>query len=135
VSDAELVRAFEACDPALGGLSHGEHLRIAWHYLQHEPLGLAGERMCAGLRRFAHSRGKPDRFHATITWAYLVMLAECRHEVGDVPFAAVAERRPELLDHRAGAVRSLYGEQVLESPLAREVFLLPRRSPMLCAAP
>jgi N-formylglutamate deformylase len=130
-----LVRAFEACDPELGALTHAEHLRVAWHYLRHEPLGLAAERMDAGLRRFAASRGAPDRYHATITWAYVVLLAECRRELGNVPFDVVAERHPALLDHANGTVRRLYGPGQLDSALAREVFLLPRRSPMLCAAP
>ncbi len=133
--DADLVRAFEACDPALGGLTHAEHLRVAWQYLRHEPLGIAAERMRNGLKQFAASRGKPERYHATITWAYVVLLAECRNELGDVPFDAVAAHRPALLEHANGLVRSLYGKGQLESALAREVFLLPRPAPMLCAAP
>jgi N-formylglutamate deformylase len=127
-SDVELVRAFEACEPALGSLTHVEHLRVAWHYLQHEPLGCAGDRLRSGLQRFAASRGKPERYHETITWAYLVMLAECRHALGCVPFEAVEQHWPALIDHNSGALRSLYSEQQLSSPLAREVFLLPRRA-------
>jgi hypothetical protein len=128
MNDEQLVRAFEACEPELGSLSHAEHLRVAWHYLQHEPLGLAGERMRVGLRRFAASREKPGLYHETITWAYLVMLAECRHALGrEAPFDVVEARWPELLDHRTGALRKLYSEQTLASQLARDVFLLPGR--------
>lgn len=127
--EAELVRAFEACDPGLGGLSHADHLRVAWVYLQREPFGLAGQRFSTGLRRFALSRGAPMLFHETITWAYLALLAERRHVLGpESTFDDVRNGWPELFDHRSGALRALYRAEDLDSALAREVFLLPGRS-------
>lgn len=37
-------------------------------------------------------------------------------------------RRPDLLDHRDGAVARCYSRAELDRPEARRVFLLPRRS-------
>jgi len=128
MNESELVRAFESCDPALHSLSHADHLRVAWAYLQREPFGIAGERFCAGLRRFALSRAVPGLYHATITWAYLALLDESRHVLGaGASFQDVMTRQPGLFDHRDGTLRKLYGAEQLDSALARAVFLLPGR--------
>lgn len=40
-------------------------------------------------------------------------------------FDAMIQRRPDLLDHRNGAVAQCYSKAQLDSPEARRVFMLP----------
>ncbi len=99
---------------------------LAWTYLQRESFGLAGERFCTSLRRFAEARGKAGLFHATISWAYLTLIHERTAEGGQT-FAAFVAANPDLLERGGAAVRSLYDEETLASERARRVFILPRQ--------
>jgi len=83
------------------------------------------ERLAAYTRRV----GASARYHATITWAYLVLLNEeltLRSPPGE-SFDALTARRPDLLDTRDGALARHYTRAELEHPDARRVFRLPAR--------
>ena len=121
VTDDELVQAFEA--GTLDEFPHESHVRVAWWYLVHEPLLAAMARFRSSLRRFAASKGKPDRYHETITIALLLMIAERRRD-GE-SWEAFAARNPDLLQWPCPPLTALYDGAVLDSPRAREVFVLP----------
>ena len=55
--DDEFVAAFEACTLLPAQFTHAAHVRAAWWYLQHYPLGEAMDRFRTALRRFADSLG------------------------------------------------------------------------------
>ena len=78
-------------------------------------------------RREAAALGHAERYHETITWAYLALVNERLH-AADAPadFDAFAGANPDLFDRTGGALARLYDRATLESPLARRVFLLPR---------
>jgi hypothetical protein len=76
MSDDELVAYFEAGDEPPCGFHHGEHVRVAWVYLRRESMPAALERFRTGLRRFAAAHGKPERYHETITTAYVLLIHE-----------------------------------------------------------
>ncbi len=123
MDDQALLAAFEAC--SLERLPHRDHLRIAWLYLRDAPFERAALRFCDNLRRFAAARGKPGLYHATITWAYLALVSE-RDAAAPAPdFDAFAAANPDLFDHRA-ALRAYYDQATLDSPAARQAFILPR---------
>jgi hypothetical protein len=58
------------------GCHHAERVRAAWWYVRAYPLPEAIARFAAALRQFALSRGKPERYHETITIAFLLVIAE-----------------------------------------------------------
>jgi hypothetical protein len=70
----QAVVAFEhaTLDPATFG--HREHLYVAWCYLRALPLEEALARYILNLRRITLLSGAPTKFHATMTWAYVVLL-------------------------------------------------------------
>ncbi|MGH8186572.1 MAG: hypothetical protein ACREUC_08410, partial [Steroidobacteraceae bacterium] len=62
--------------------------------------------------------------------AYMVLLNE-QLSLGDdpsEPFDELVARRPDLLDHRNGAIAACYSPEELARPEARRAFLLPRRA-------
>jgi hypothetical protein len=127
VDDRTLVARFEDCSLSGAELGHREHVRIAWIYLREAPFEAAAQRFCTHLRRFAAALGKADRYHATITWAYLALVHERIHAGPPAnDFAAFADANPDLMMRENGALTAYYDEATLASPLARQVFVLPR---------
>jgi len=76
MSDEELVRALEAGQMPAEGFPHASHIRAAWWYLSHFRFAIALDRFCAALRAFAAAQGTPDRYHETITVAYMLLINE-----------------------------------------------------------
>ena len=133
--DDPLVRAFEerTLDPARFG--HREHLYVAFQYLRAMPLEDALARYVGNLRRLAEALGAPGKFHATMTWAYVVLLDEAMHRPGAeaLGFDELIARTPALADHRTGLLHDYYARDELEADEARRRFRLPR--PMRRSAP
>jgi hypothetical protein len=123
-----LVRAFESAtiDPAR--FHHREHLLVAFAYLRELPLEQALARYVDHLRRLTVALGVPEKFHATITWAYVVALHDAMAEHPGLDFDALVQACPQLLDHRSGVLAMHYDRAELDSPRARARFVLPRRA-------
>jgi hypothetical protein len=123
-----LVEAFEAAtvDPAAFG--HREHLYVAWCYLRELPLEDALVRYVRHLRRLAAALGVPGKYHATITWAYLVLLHDAMQdpELPGDDFASVLAKHSALLDQKGGLLSAYYDPAELASDVARRLFVLPR---------
>jgi hypothetical protein len=121
--------AFEngTLDPAL--FNHRLHLSLAWTYLQRDGFPEGALHFRRHLRAYVVKVGAEGKYHETITWAYLALLNEelsLRSPPGET-FDAMIQRRPDLLDHRNGAIARRYSRAQLDSPAARRVFLLPLR--------
>ena len=59
-----------------GGFHHADHIRVAFAYVSEFPMLEALAKFSAALKRFAISKGKPNLYHETITWAYLLLIGE-----------------------------------------------------------
>jgi hypothetical protein len=123
-----LVLAFETAtiDPAR--FHHREHLRVAWCYLSALPVEDALARYVHHLRRLTIALGAADKFHATMTWAYVVLLNDAMARAPEASFDELLATNPALLDHRAGALYEHYDRAQLGSDDARRRFVLPRRA-------
>src|ERR1044071_6077747 len=75
LGDAELIARFESLAMAPADFRHREHVRLAYAMLRSADFGDAAVRYRAALRRFAAAAGVPDRYHETLTWAYLAVIA------------------------------------------------------------
>jgi hypothetical protein len=123
------LAAFErgTLDPAQ--FDHRLHLSLAWTCLQRDGFPQGALLFRQQLQAYVATVGAEGKYHETITWAYLVLLNEeltLRSPPGE-PFDAMIRRRPDLLDHRNGAIARCYSKSQLDSPDARRVFLLPVR--------
>jgi hypothetical protein len=70
--------------------------------------------------------GVPHKFHATMTWAYVVLLHAAMEQSPGATFDQLLADHPALLDHRAGALHKHYDREQLDSEEARRSFVLPR---------
>ena len=122
-ADAAFVRDFQA--GRLESFHHRDHVRLAWAYLEEEPPAQALARFAASLKAFAAGRGKPELYHETITWAFLLLIQERRARGGPGTFDAFASANPDLLAWKPSILDRYYRQETLASHLARRVFLMP----------
>ena len=127
MTDEELVHGFETATLPAAALSHVEHVRVAWWYLTQHAFPEALARFCDALRRFAAANGVRDRYHETITVAYVLLIAERLDAMRGEPWSAFAAAHPELLSWNPSVLSQYYSEEVLQSPRARRVFVMPDR--------
>lgn len=106
MTDEELAEAFEGGSLPPQEFHHREHVRVAWWYLARFEPAETGRRLEAGLRALAMRAGRPEKFDAALTAAWLDLLADAAATLGrDAPFEALAAARPDLLD--PASVRAL----------------------------
>ena len=130
MTDADFRRRFEALTLPAGSFSHEAHVRLAYVYLREHDLFGALERYRTSLRRFASHHGAPGKYHETVTCALVILIHERltrmqRDQAEPVRWAAFADANPDLLRWLDGAFFDLYPRSILQSELAREVFVLP----------
>jgi hypothetical protein len=125
MTDQEFLRALELCELPENEFGHAAHIRAAYLYLQGAGFAGALERIRSAIRNYARHLGKADRYHETITVAYVSLIQQHICERGDGGGWAVFVRdNPELL--QPGLLLQFYPKAQLDSELARKVFLLPR---------
>jgi hypothetical protein len=76
MSGDTLIEQFEAGTTAADTFHHADHVRLAFEYLCRYPVLEALPRFSGALRRFAAAQGKAQRYHETITWAYMFLVRE-----------------------------------------------------------
>lgn len=126
MTNQELIERFESLTLQPEAFPHREHVRLAWIYLRENTALTALSKFCDGLKRFAASVGKPDRYHETVTWAYLLLIHErmAKSETAD-SWEEFAETNKDLLDWGSNILKHHYRDETLQSELAKRVFLFP----------
>lgn len=95
-------------------------------YLQRYPPLEALERFSAGLIKFAAANGKPQLYHETITWAYLLLIRDRLARAGSPQnWEEFAAANQDLMDWKDNVLKKYYSAETLASDLARKVFLFP----------
>jgi hypothetical protein len=121
-----LLRCFRAGRSPEGGFHHVHHVRLARLYLLQAPADLALPRYCRDLRRFAAALGAPDKYHETITRAFLLLVSERMARSGPGrDFEAFAADHPDLLEWKPSILSRYYRPETLASDFARTSFVLP----------
>jgi hypothetical protein len=129
----ELIQQFEDGTTSADTFHHADHVRLAFEYLCRYPALEALQKFSAALQRFAAAHGKAQRYHETITWAYLLLIRERQARAGCAQTSCVqtweefAERNADLLVWKGGVLSTLYRQETLDSELARRTFVLPDR--------
>ena len=126
-ADRDFLDALEACTLPPEEFGHAAHVRAAYLYAREHDFPEALGRMRRALRAYTAALGKSDRYHETITTAFVALIAQRLHEHGDqAGWDGFARAHADLFDRNV--LRGYIPDSVLESDLARRVFVLPRRS-------
>jgi hypothetical protein len=123
MTEAELLEQFEL--GTLEPFHHADHVHVAFAYLNKYPPAEALARFSSGLKHFAALHGKANRYHETVTWAYLCLIRQRMAEAGPQTWEAFAQANPDLLLWKNGILRRYYREETLESERAQSVFMFP----------
>ena len=133
ITDQDLLEQFELAtlDPAT--FTHRDHIRLAWLLLRRSGLPSTLEAYRQGLRRLTARAGRPEAYHETITFAF-VLLIHGSMDTTDGSFDQFAKRNPALFS-KPSLLDGWYQPATLGSSDARERFVLPDRwaQPSACA--
>ena len=122
-----LLELFERGELDPGSFHHRDHVALTWALLRRDPPLLAMASLSDGLKRLASSSGRPEAFHLTITWAFLLLIQERMGRAPAARFEEFERTNPDLFSWRPSVLDRYYQPETLGSKLAREVFLLPDR--------
>jgi len=128
LDDDALVTAFEALAIHPTDFRHREHVRLGFALVQRDDFGVAALRFRAALRAFADAIGARGKYHETLTWAHLAIIAERRAARPCATSLEFLAANPDLLDHRATLGRYYDVAAITSSAHARAVFVLPERA-------
>jgi hypothetical protein len=128
-SDEDFLSAFEDLSFPAELFHHREHLRVAWLYLQSSDASRAAERMAGGIRRFANHHGATQKYHHTLTMAWMRLVASALVETPEKStFEQFMAAHPELSDKNLFV--KYYSNELLQSAAAREGWVEPDLQPL-----
>ena len=131
-SAMNLLERFESGTLNPAEFHHRQHVEVVWLYLKQYTVTEVLVRFPEALKSFARSIGKENLYHATVTWAFILLVHErmertriAGHEIST--FDQFAAANPDLLSWKPSILSRYYGQKTLESDVARAVFLFPDR--------
>lgn len=127
-ADLLLREQFETKTLANEAFRHREHVRLTWSYLTGEPPDAVAARLCRSLLELATSHGVGQRFHHTLTVAWVRIIEAERRAHPDLPFDELAAACPELLNKDAPL--AYYSRDLLFSDTARREWVEPNLQPL-----
>ena len=131
-SDAAFLEAFEA--QSLNGdcWTHEAHLRMAWIVCRMESsVDDAIARARSGIQKFNAANGKSDKYHETVTVAYMRLMWDRLKREGDGGrFEAFRDAQPDLFERYPGPLLAHYSREILETRESMEAFVQPDREPL-----
>lgn len=114
VNDEEFVRAFESCELSNTAFRHADHIRLARIYLSRYGAAETTKRFGTYLRKFAAHHGNSEKYHETITVAWVKLVAH-----------TPANDLEQLMDKNY--LRKFYSPELLATDAARTQFVEPDR--------
>ena len=123
------IEAFEALaiDPA--EFDHEAHIYVAWAYLRRMELLHAIDRYRSTLRRLTVKLGVPGKYHETITWFFMIAVADRMQASPHDDWTAFRQANGDLFEPQGAFLKVHYTGTLLNSERARSRFVLPDRLP------
>jgi len=127
-TEQEFIQAFEGLTFPGEHFHHQEHIHLAWLYLQQGNTEEATARMAESIQRFATFHDAAGKFHATLTYAWVRLVAAALRRSPGLSFRWFLEANPELLDQRLPY--AYYSKTLLDLPEAGAHRVEPDLAPM-----
>jgi hypothetical protein len=126
---AEIVQSFEDATLDPGGFNHEAHIMVGWWYLQELSLLDAIVRFTGAIRRLTRKLGVASKYHETITWFYLLKIAERCRGMAPHDWQGFKAANPDLFEWSPSLIEQYYSDNLLWSDAARGSFVLPDLAP------
>ena len=131
MSDDEFLAALESCSLIERDFGHAAHARAAYLYLRSGDFAAALAKTRSAIRAYAASLGNADRYHETITAAYLRLIAQflagCPREM---PFDSRVEALLGSALAQPDFLLRFYSREVLMTARARKRWVEPDLAPL-----
>ena len=122
------MSTFEQLMATVGApLDHRAHVHVTWLAVREAGMPAAIGLVSDGLRRTARYAGAPQKYHATVSRAWVELVAHHTDHDPAPDFAAFATRNPALLDKRL--LTRFYRSTTLAGQAARTGWIEPDLSP------
>jgi hypothetical protein len=108
---------------------HEQHVHVAWIFVRRYGMPHALAEFTTAIKRFAAAKGAHGLYHETITWAFLLLIAERQARTPASMWEEFAAVNLDLLCWKPSVLEKYYSSNVLKSDLARRVFVMPTRAP------
>jgi hypothetical protein len=106
---------------------HREHVRLTWLAVRRFGVPAAIGLVSDGIQRTARYAGAPQKYHATVSRAWVELVGHHAAESGEDDFDAFTEHHPALLGKRL--LTRFYRPSTLASPQARAGWVEPDLAP------
>ena len=106
---------------------HESHVYAAWLYLEEWPLREATQRFCDAIRRLTVKLGAQTKYHETITCFFMQLINERRLATAESNWLQFRANNSDLVGDAGKTLRRYYSQELLNSDLARQHYLLPDR--------
>lgn len=120
---AELRRSFEAHDLDASAFRHLDHVGVAYDMLRDDDFIDAAAKYAESIRTLATKAGAAEKFNATITFAFMSLIAERMKTTDHAGYEDFIGQNQDLMSK--DVLEQWYSPARLRSDLARHVFLLP----------
>ena len=127
-SESIRIEDFERGDVDAEQFDHEAHVYVAWSYLQKYQLQESIARFCKALRKLTKKLGVESKYHETISWFFMILIAERKAASED--WQAFKRRNADLFAKQPSIINAYYSSERLGSQLARTQFVMPDRLPL-----
>ena len=121
------IEAFESGSIDADAFDHESHVYIAWLYLERYSVSEAIARFTAAIKRLTESLGQADKYHETITWFFMLLIAERRSLTGACDWLQFRRCNEDVCASPGAILNQYYSRDVLASVQARQSFMLPNK--------
>ena len=104
---------------------HESHVYAAWLYLEEWPLREATQKFCDAIRRLTIKLGAETKYHETITCFFMQLINERRLSCAESNWLQFRARNADLVGDAGKTLHRYYSQELLNSDLARQHYLLP----------
>lgn len=104
---------------------HQQHVQVAWLFVRKHGMPAALSEFTAAIKRFADAKGATGLYHQTITWAFLLLIADRQARNPVESWDEFACANADLLTWKPSILNRYYSNELLASDLAKRTFLMP----------
>ena len=106
---------------------HREHVRLTWLAVRRYGTDAAIDIVSAGIRTLATAAGRPQKYNATVSRAWVELVAHHVAELHEADFDTYLDHNPALLDKRL--LTRFYTSRTLAAAPARSGWVEPDLAP------
>jgi hypothetical protein len=123
--ETDLLQGFIDTTLPADQFHHEQHVHVAWLFVRNYGMPAALGEFTAAIKRFADAKGAHGLYHETITWAFLLLIAERQAKGRAGSWEEFAAANPDLLTWKPSILERYYSKDVLKSDLAKRAFVFP----------